>query len=201
MYRVFVVGFFLCFLSGCAVFSGDQIPPTSLVELDGQVHKPSLSYSSKALGGLSGPEQLPEAANSIIEGEFLSVVESSNYFGRLSKNDPEADIRVDVTLTNKGNPVALIPAIITGASLYIIPSWATDEFEVIAYVERKDGLKKQYKMEDSATLVQWLPMMFAFPFNNFSVVPEVRKNMYKKVLFDMERDGFFEQNHQTAIVD
>lgn len=43
-------------------------------------------------------------------------------------------------------------------------------------------------------------MMFAFPFNGFSVIPEVRRNRYKRVLFDMEKDGFFasEQRHFSA---
>jgi hypothetical protein len=179
-------------ISGCAVFDGGQVPKTTLSAYEGNdASKPTLSYSSTAMGGLSSTKELPEAGQSIIEGELLSVLESSDYFSRISKKDESADVSIEVTLTNSGNPAAMIPAFITGLSLYTIPSWATDNFNLIAKVERQDGLKKEYTLADSATLVQWLPMIFVFPAKNFSVIPDVRKNMYKKVLSDMKEDGFF----------
>lgn len=186
-------------LSGCAVFDGGNVPKTTLSAYEGDASaKPSVSYTSMAMGGLSGPKELPEASQSIIEGELLAVLESSQYFSRISKKDEAADISISVTLTNRGNPAALIPAFITGLSLYTIPSWATDHFDVVANVERRDGLSKSYVLADSSTIVQWLPMIFVFPAKNFSVVPEVRKNMYKKVLSDMQKDGFFTYDQNTV---
>lgn len=185
-------------ISGCAVFEGGQVPKTTLSAYENTANsKPSLSYSSLAMGGLSSVKELPETTQSIIEGELLSVLESSGYFGRISKKDESADLSIDVTLTNSGNPAAMIPAFITGLSLYTIPSWARDNFNLVAKVERKDGLKKEYVLADSATLVQWLPMIFVFPAKNFSVVPDIRKNMYKKVLADMKEDGFLSYEDNT----
>lgn len=185
-------------ISGCAVFDGGKVPKTTLsaYEVNG-ASKPTLSYTSMAMGGLSSTKALPEAGQSIIEGELLSVLESSGYFERIAKRDDSADISIDVTLTNTGNPAAMVPAVITGLSLYTIPSWATDNFNLVAKVTRKDGLKKEYTLADSATLVQWLPMMFVFPAKNFSVIPELRKNMYRKVLSDMKNDGFFSGGGKT----
>lgn len=179
-------------VSGCAVFDGGKIPKTTLsaYEVNGAA-KLTLSYSSVAMGGLLSTKALPETGQSIIEGELLSVLESSGYFERIAKRDGAADVSIDVTLTNTGNPAAMVPAVITGLSLYIIPSWATDNFNLVAKVARKDGLEKEYTLADSATIVQWLPMMFVFPAKNFSVFPELRKNMFRKVLSDMENDGFF----------
>jgi len=189
--RVFVLALMLT-ISGCAVFDGGKVPKTTLSTYEGDgASKPTLSYSSLAMGGLSSVTKLPETSQSIIAGELLAVLESSDYFGRISKQDEFADISIDITLTNTGSPAAMIPAVITGLTLYIIPSWATDDFVLVAKVEREDGLKKVYTLADSTTLVQWLPMAFVFPVKNFSVVPEVRKNMYKKMLFDMKKDGFF----------
>jgi|TARA_B110000238_G_C15961374_1_gene367541 hypothetical protein len=186
-------------ISGCAVFDGGQVPKTTLTAYEDNGHsKPSVSYSSIAMGGLSSVKEMPEAAQSVIEGELLSVLESSEYFGRISKKDESADININMTLTNSGNPAAMIPAFITGFSLYTIPSWATDNFDLVAKVERKDGLKKEYILADSTTIVQWLPMIFVFPAKNFSVVPDVRKNMYKKVLSDMKEDGFFDNKATTV---
>lgn len=188
-------------ISGCAIFDGENVPKTTLSKYENNgTPKPTVSYLSLAKGGLSSSNKLPESTQSIIEGELLSVLEESNYFGRISKQDNSADINIDITLTNSGNPAAMIPAIITGLSIYAIPSWATDNFNLIAKVERKDGLKKEYTLADSTTIVQWLPMIFFFPANNFSVVPDVRKNMYKKVLSDMQKDGFFTYDSNIAPV-
>ncbi len=195
MIRVLVI-FLMAVMSGCAVFDGGQVPKTTLSTYEGD-EKLTLSYSSNAMGGLSSAKDLPESAQSIVEGELLSVLEESDYFSRISKKDSSADISIETTLTNSGNPAALIPALVTGFSLYTIPSWATDNFDLVAIVERKDGLKKEYVLADSTTLVQWLPMIFAFPAKNFSVIPEVRKNMYRKVLTDMKNDGFFIQKERT----
>ncbi|NKI16509.1 hypothetical protein HCU74_03640 [Spongiibacter sp. KMU-166] len=197
MVRILAVVLVLA-ISGCAVFDGGMVPKTNLIPYDENGYKkPNLSYSSTAIGGVFSQSELPGAAQSIMEGELFSVLESSNYFSRIAKKDDSADINIDVTIINKGNPAALIPAAITGATFYIIPSWATDQFNVVAKVERKDGLKKEYTLSDTATIVQWLPMMFVFPVKNFSVIPEVRKNMYKKVLADMKADGFFNASVET----
>lgn len=178
-------------LSGCAVFDGGKVPKTTLASVTGDSLKPTLAYSSKAMGGIGQANALPEAAQSIIEGELTAVLEDSGYFRRIAKKDETADIRIDVTMTNSGNPAAMIPAFITGFSLYTIPSWATDHFYMTATVARNDGFSKEYKLHDTTTLVQWLPMIFVFPARNFSIVPEVRKNMYRKLLADMREDGFF----------
>ncbi|MEZ5530368.1 MAG: hypothetical protein R3E57_10665 [Porticoccaceae bacterium] len=180
-------------LSGCAVFDGGKVPPTTLSSFDNNDDKkPTLSYSSLAMGGLSSTKELPESGQKLIEDEIFSELESSAYFSNIAKDDEHADINLKVKLTNTGNPAALVPAVITGLSLYIIPSWATDHFNLTATAERKDGLKKEYALDDSTTLVQWLPMMFVFPFKNLSEIQEVRKNMYRKVLSNMKDDGFFE---------
>lgn len=179
-------------LSGCAVFDGGNVPHATLSPADNDAKKPTLSYSSTSFSGLSTVDKSPEATQAIIEKELISQLEESNYFNSITKKDETADITLDVKLTNSGNPAALVPAVITGLSLYTIPSWATDNFDLVATAKRKDGLEKEYVLADSTTIVQWLPMIVAFPFNNFSVVPDVRKNMYRKVLSDMKSDGFFD---------
>lgn len=193
---------FFCFsilgLNGCAVFEGGKVPHAVLTPPKQTVKLPSLTYSSMAKSGLTNATPQPEAVQSIIAGEMLSVFEESKYFTRIAKNDDSADISIDVTITNSGNPAAFIPAIITGLSFYVIPSWATDNFEVVANVESKAGLKKSYTLKDSTTLVQWLPMIFAFPANNFETIPNVRKNLYRTILKNMENDGFF--NQETTAV-
>lgn len=177
--------------SGCAVFNGQNVPMTVLTPLEkSEQQKPSVAYDISAMSGLVTVDKSPEHIQSIIAGEFLQTLEQSNYFGRIAKNDGQADISLSIQVKNTGTPVAMIPALITGLSLYTIPSWATDTFEVTATAKNKQGLSKQYVLTDSTTLVQWLPMVFVFPFKNFAVVPEVRKNMYRNILAKMKDDGF-----------
>ncbi len=66
----------------------------------------------------------------------------------------------------------MVPAIITGLSFYTIPSWATENYEVVANVT-KGTRAKEYRIEDSAKIVQWLPMVFVFPFKSLSEIPKV----------------------------
>lgn len=186
-------------LSGCAIFEGGNVPKTALESYQGaEGSKPSLSYTTYAEGGLQKIEPLPEEAQKIIEEEFTSVLNSSGYFQSVTKGEEKADIAIKMKIVNTGDPSSLIGAVITGLSLYTIPSWATDNFKVVAEVTRKDGLSKTYELKDTTKIVQWLPMMFAFPFNNFSVITEVRQNMYRKVLADMQKDGFFDAPANTV---
>ncbi len=185
---------------GCAVFNGGKVPETVLTPLEKMDQpKPTISYGIMAMGGLFRTSNSPEIVQSIIAGELLQTLEQSNYFSRISKNDDEADISLSVTIKNTGTPAAMIPAIITGLSLYTIPSWATDNFEVTALARNRRGYSKEYTLSDSTTLVQWLPMLFVFPVKNFSVIPEVRKNIYRNILSQMKIDGFITSNTTVKI--
>jgi hypothetical protein len=182
--------------SGCAVFKGGKVPDTVLTPLEKtDQKKPTVSYDIISMSGLIEITKSPENVQNVIAGEFLQVLEQSDYFSRISKNDAGADLNLSVTIKNSGTPLALIPAFITGLSLYTIPSWATDNFEVTAIAKNKRNNSKEYTLSDSTTLVQWLPMIFVFPVNNFSVIPEVRKNMYRNILLQMKIDGFITSNN------
>ncbi len=186
-----IVFFNVAMLSGCAVFDSGKVARTTLspVEASGEA-RPSISYSILAQGGLSEVKTLPDNIQAIIEKEFIETLQESGYFSGIGKENGHFGIRMDVTVTNTGNPAAIIPAFITGLSFYTIPSWATDHFEVKAKVASSKGSQKEYVLNDSTTLVQWLPMLFVFPFKNLSVIPEVRKNMYRNIIMQMREDGF-----------
>lgn len=181
----------LVFLSGCAVFPGNEVADVVL-PASNAVDKPSLSYRFLVKTGFGSPQDASAQVTGMVEPELTKALEKSGYFSRVAKNDPKADIQLDLTMINSGSGAAMIPAIITGLSFYVIPSWATDNFEVVAVATNQKGKRERYSAKDHTTLVQWLPMMFVFPVKNFSVVPEVRENMYRKVILDMHNDGLFE---------
>lgn len=84
----------------------------------------------------------------------------------------------------------MAPALITDFSLSTLPSWATETLEIAGEIKRTDGPNRHCALEDSATIVQWLPTSPVFPFRNFSVLTEVRRSLCRKVLKDMRADGF-----------
>jgi len=178
--------------SGCAMFDGNEIPDIVLSERAANVQqKPSVSFTTMARGGLGTPKTLPENGQKKIAAEFRSVLEASNYFSSISNDDDSADVIINAEVTESGNPAAMIPAMITGFSLYTIPSWADSNLDILAKVKAGDQ-SKEYTAGDSTKLVQWLPMALAFPFKNFSVISDVRENMFRKILSDIESDGLLE---------
>ncbi len=89
----------------------------------------------------------------------------------------------------------MIPAVITGLSLYTIPSWATDNYNVTAKVITQNGKEHIYELTDAMTTVQWLPMIFVFPFQNMvNVSRQVRQNIWKNLILKMQKDGVLPQH-------
>jgi hypothetical protein len=199
-----IVVFALTFsASGCAIFEAGNVPKTTLAApADLSVPKPTLSYSIVAMtGGLSSNKESSDSVKEDIEEDFHSVLQESAIFEGISGADEPSDIDLDFVLTGNSNAASLIPALITGLSFYTVPSWATIDYELVATAKSSDGLVRQYAVSDSYKLVQWLPMLFVYPFKSFQVVNDLRKNMVAKVLTDMGKDGFFSATDNTPATD
>ena len=109
------------------------------------------------------------------------MLTESAQFASVNEAPNGGDVHIDAHLHNYGNPAAMIPAFITGFSLFTIPSWATDQWRLTAGVGQPGGDQRSYTLEDADVLVQWLPMILATPFKfPGQVIPEVRKNIYKR---------------------
>ena len=177
-------------LSGCAFFKGGNIPETTLTPPEqAEAMKPSLFYSINAKNFIYGIVSDSPQYQKYSERELAQVLKESNYFSAIMQDGWDADINMSVTLTDTISPAALIGAVITGLSLYTIPTWMTEYFEVKTTVKTKNGQTKEYEMSDSATMVTWLPMIFVFPVKNFSEITKVRENMYRNLLVRMKDDG------------
>jgi len=179
-----------CIQSGCAIFDGNKIPDVDFVPpaLSGD-QRPTVSYEMAAQSRRNGVESPSEAVRSQLEIELLDVLHLSDYFSRVARSDNTADLQLQVAFSEESNPAAMVGAVITGLSLYTIPSWMTSTFEITLTAESASGLSNTYTVSDSATLVQWLPMAFVFPFKNFSVLTEMRKNMFRTLIVQMQEDG------------
>lgn len=189
----------LTILSGCAVFPGGETPDITLETTTlKQIEKPTLSYEMSATGGLYGAPELSEKNKIRVRNELINELNASGYFKKVEKNLKDADIFLNVKLVTKNNQNAKIAATITGASLYIIPSWATEWVEIKAIAKNKQGLTKEYTFNDTSTIVQWLPMIFLSPIYSHSTFDKVRQNMYRALIAAMAEDGFITASDNSA---
>ena len=176
---------------GCASFTRNNLPNVGvLLPPAPDAEKPAATFEFSSEVDMMGKRSHPENARSMLEAELVEVLHESGYFATLDKGSDGKDLSVNVHLVNSGNPAALVPAMITGFSLYTIPSWVTDTFNIVCTIKAADGKEYEYTLEDSITSAQWLPMIFAFPFNMPNKVGvEVRKNIYRNLIMRMQEDG------------
>ncbi|MHB8138282.1 MAG: hypothetical protein ACYDGO_07815 [Smithellaceae bacterium] len=192
---VFVIaslGLMLLIIQGCASFPGNKLQQVSsfppLTEVEKQK---TVSYALAAEIDLFGKVNNP-LSRSIAENELADVVRESGYFTAWGSGI-NGEVAINAKFVNSGNPAAMIPAFITGLTLYIVPSWATDTFTLTAKVKTQDGKEYSYELEDTSTLVQWLPMVFV-PGSMIEVPLSVRKNIWKNLILKMRQDGVFKSS-------
>lgn len=198
---VAIIFFFLAIsasLLGCAVFRGNEIPELGTLPSPADTaKKPTAGYGFGSAVDMGGKRASHENARAMHEKEFVEVLRESGYFATVEKGNGK-ELNLTVELVDSGDPAALVGAFITGFSLYTIPSWATNTFELTCKVTTADGKTRDYVLRDSAVLVQWLPMMFVFPFKPFSGIEDMRKNLYKNLIVKMREDGLLPPPGQPA---
>lgn len=108
------------------------------------------------------------------------------------QNANEAEVIVTgETYPEAAGGTGKLGAVITGATLYVIPSWITTGRHISAVV-KKGEVTRSYDLHDSMTMVQWFPMALLFPFANpMSMENEVVKNVYDTLLVNLKQDKFF----------
>lgn len=159
-------------LSGCATFQGYEAPDYDLKSMKLPATDQKMGYSIKTVGG----GKLP-----INREALVSVFDDYGFDLRQSRIEQEDIPHLYVTVAKDYNPFAIVPSVITGATLYIIPSWLTVDLKVNAQVKYRDRVYR-YKQKGSATLVQWLPMIFVMPAAPpGSAQPAVVKHMYQTI--------------------
>ncbi|MDB5813710.1 MAG: hypothetical protein JWM03_1759 [Rhodocyclales bacterium] len=178
----------LLVLQGCAGFPANNIAKVSPEQLRPASDKKVKIFSRWKFDTDSSNEALNAANSAIYKKRFEENLDASNCC-IVVEGPTEADVIVDGTAHDENSKAAIIPALITGFSLYTIPSWVTITFHITANAE-KGGVKHSYDVSDSLTMVQWLPMALAFPFANpFPMEKELGNNVFRTVIFKMKQDG------------
>jgi len=189
---IFVGSLSLIFISGCAGFQAKKLPLVNAKEIS-LTKSPKTKVFSRwtfVSDGSSISENVKVATAAIQKTEFEKAIKDTGCC-EIVDNTSDAALIVEGTSYDESNPAAMIPAIITGLSLYTIPSWVTQEFHI--KVTSTAGSKtNQYELRDSFTLVQWLPMAFAFPFQGGPIKngEELQSNTFRNLVVNMKNDGY-----------
>ena len=182
--------------SGCAAFRANDLPAVDKAEVAVKSATKTKVFSRWSIESDSSlvNDQTRAAAGAIHKNYFDAALKESDCC-IVVEGPTEADIVVNGKAINENNPAAVIPAFITGFSLFTIPSWATVTIHIQA--EAKSGLmSRNYDLSDSITMVNWLPMIFVLPFadNPISAGKAVDENTYRTLVLKMKQDGFFNKS-------
>ncbi|TGM62405.1 hypothetical protein EHQ94_04630 [Leptospira meyeri] len=108
----------------------------------------------------------------------------------LVEGPKEATLVVDGTAIDHNSPWLIIPIIINGASLTVIPFWQSITVD-IKVSATKGNKTSTYALKDSFTYVSWLPMIFVYPFTGGATKnkEELFYNTYLNLVVQLKRDG------------
>lgn len=173
--------------SGCASFKANNIP--EVLDNDYKISKTEkVKVFSRWKFETTSSIINKDAAAAIHKSSFEKAVNESGCCD-LVEGPTEASLIIDGTVVDHSNSAALIPAFITGLSLYTIPSWVTQTIDLRVNAEA-GSQTKSYELNDSFTLVQWLPMLFAFPFTGGPAAngEQMNENTYKHLIVQLKND-------------
>lgn len=130
-------------LAGCASFTGDQVAKTTLPSVSQYQQRPSVYVDFHFYQGEVGSTNEMPQARDMLKPQLESVLKESALFSRYTL-DPfqkqPGDYTLRLNVYNHGSVgAATVAGMITGFSLFIIPSAAKDEYTMSLEVIDPNG--------------------------------------------------------------
>lgn len=178
-------------LPGCAAFRGEKLAKVDATQLEvahgANKLKVFARWTSDALVD-PVPDKALQTGAELSKKSFEDAISASNCC-TIVDHEAQADVLVDGIRYIKRDNLTAAPILLTGLTLYLIPSWETTPFKVSVRVQKGMDLRV-YELEDSVTTIQWLPFLLAMPFANpLTVSSEVEGNVYQTLVLKMKADG------------
>ncbi len=181
----------LVMTSGCAAFKANNLPPVDKAsyQVANQEKVKVFSRWSFSTQNSMANAQSRAAASAVHKTHFEQALRASGCCD-VVEGPEQADVVVDGVAIDEFNSAATVPAMITGFTFGVIPSWAKATVHIKA-TATMDGDQHKYDLSDSATMVMWLPMVLAMPFtdNVMTVEKNMADNAYKTLIARMKNDG------------
>ncbi|MGV3665000.1 MAG: hypothetical protein ACO1NV_02630 [Leptospira bouyouniensis] len=177
-------------LVSCATFREGNVEYQKIEALTPA--KKSISFVVTGQTKINLNEPVPQNANAL--ASWANVVKeeftSSALFSEVKNNEKNTDLSVEFNILNNGK-VNLGLSMLTGFTLYLIPSSATDEFVVEATFKNKSGKEiAKIQKRDSVSTWSHLTMIFVFPFKPMGKqIENCQKDLINAVLVEANSKG------------
>ncbi len=186
-FKTFTILSVCILLSGCIGFRGNNVP---------EINKKDLQFSgSKKTKVFTKWEFYPDPDKNTLAAElhkkaFEKTLTESECCNVIDSRD-SADIIINGKTYNESSMIGMPFAVLTGLSLYTIPSWITAKQRVVIEVN-KGKKSSSYELKDSMLMVQWLPFIVTLPFreNPIKMEQHMQENLYGNFIVKMREDGY-----------
>ncbi len=182
--RITILLFIAALISGCASFKNEQVSSTDLLDLSSYQNKPSV-YIDVDYKFQDGAKVIPGGKEEItrIQADLSNFLISNNVFSEHSFKSELAykmDYTLKVNVLNHGDLGAASAAgFITGYSLFLIPTYATDNFTVTTELYKKGDQVSSFNESDS--MRTWFGLWF-IPMMGSGDPKNVRKEVIQNLI-------------------
>lgn len=133
---------------------------------------------------------MTETAEQALEKKCVKRFAKSGLYDQVGTDLDDADLQVTIKLKDDGQR-SMGMAVLTGLSLYIIPSFATDTYKLKAdIVNRSTGTKRTVELEDFVTQYQQILLLPLMPFKMTPIVAGKVQNTLFDHLAVRTLDGY-----------
>lgn len=181
------------FFCSCASFRAGNLPPISQ-------WPPAQVEKEKSISLIISGESIVNGKDTEVNSRMLSIwrdqtfaaYRESGLFSFVEVGLAENDLRAEVKILDQGSYNAGL-AFLTGFTLYLIPSKASDEFIVKTTIKDEEGnTLGSFEKSENINFWQQLFLIFALPANSPISVPE-------ETLYDLNRATIIEAHSQGII--
>ena len=165
-------------IAGCATFPGNVLPEVTSFPV--ATNKPSVNVTLSFRQYVNGqPVNIAVKTGELnLQKKVIERFEKSGLYSSVSVVNQNSDFTVTTSVLDEGSG-SMGMAVVTGLTLYLVPSSATDTFKVTAVVKNnKTGVEKTIELEDFTTMCQQLFLLPLLPFKMMpAVVSDVQNNI------------------------
>lgn len=176
---------------GCATFKANHLQPVDKNDLlDQEPEKAKVFQRWTVESDYDNPE-IDAALRGLQEKYFTDAAKRSQCC-EVVEDPGKADIELTGVAYVESHRVAVFAGTLTGASLFIIPSWATETVHIKANVKHT-AISKSYEFRDSVTFVLWLPLIFALPFTDSpqDATKALKERVFDNLILNIKKDNIF----------
>jgi hypothetical protein len=174
-------------LSGCAAFVKNNIPNSTYIPHKIEAARQAeMTFSVK----VNNPPPMEcgwQMAESKLSRDIRKYFMKSGYFTEIRESDDKSEFHIDFEVTMNPSPYTPTVQLIAGSSLFLIPSWCTNDMELDATVYEHGRESSTFRDREEILYIGWLPLAAISPFaNDIRGKSKIRENYCFYLLNNLE---------------